>query len=83
MICQKANLKKTDQSDLAIWQINVTDLTPDQRSDILRNYFNRGGFVGFIKHCQNKQLYYIFIYRNYKLTGQAHLMAVDGKLDHT
>ena len=65
MVCQKTNFKAADQNEeRATRQINVTDLTPNQRRELFKNCFGQDGFTGFIKHKENKQTYYTFKYEN-------------------
>ncbi len=65
MVCQKTNPKAANQADLpAVRQINVTEMTLNQRRELFKNYLNQDGFTGFIKNKQNKQTYYIFKYEN-------------------
>ena len=52
------------QSSTTTKQINVTDLTLNQKHDLFIIYITQAGFTGFIKKEIGEQTYYSFTYKN-------------------
>jgi len=44
-------------------QVNVTDLTPNQKRQLFTDYYTQAGFSGFVKSKKGKQTYYTFNYK--------------------
>jgi hypothetical protein len=45
-------------------QVNVTDLTPNQRRQLFIDHMSQNGFSSFSKNHEDKQTFYIFKYEN-------------------
>lgn len=66
MIYQRAKpLKTVTHTEMPVTkQVNVTDLTPNQRSTLFKTFLNQAGFIGVTKNQRvNGQTYYIFHYK--------------------
>lgn len=55
--------QKATQTSQTTEYINVTNLTPDKRRSLFIDNMNKTGFTTFIKHTQDNQTYFIFIYK--------------------
>ncbi|NLB76699.1 MAG: hypothetical protein GX799_09595 [Crenarchaeota archaeon] len=54
-------------------------MEPNKRRLVFIDCMNRNGFIGFVKHEQNSQTYYIFMYKETLRQYRSQTLSFEGK----